>query len=499
MLPELDEVQMLMAERSLSRFIRLGWPNIDPADYITNWHIDATAEYLEDVANGGIRKLIINMPPRHMKSLSVSVAWPAWVWAQAKRSALTGPQVGFLTACYAQSLSVRDSVKCRRLIQSPWYQRQWGDRFGMASDQNTKIKWENDKGGYRIASSVDGTATGEGGDIIIIDDPVSARDALSPTVRQSANDWFDGTMTTRLNNPKTGAYVVVMQRLHEDDLVGHLLDKDRGEWEVLCLPARYEHEHPHVWARDPRKENGTLLWPARVGEKEVKSLETALGSYGTAGQLQQRPAPSEGGMFQRSWFEIVDVLPTGLEFVRDWDLAGTVPAPGRDPDWTVGAKLARCPKGFYYIVDLRRLQGSPQKVEETILTTAREDGYSCTVSLKQDPGQAGKAQVQALTRMLAGYTVTSATETGSKETRASPFSAQCEAGNVKLLRGHWNHEFLDEACVFPFGKHDDQVDATASGFNVLAGRSGGSSWLAMMDMLDDKRELEAANKVGTHG
>ena len=477
-----------MAERSLSDFIRLGWPYIDPADYIGNWHIDAISEHLEGVSNGHIRNLIINMPPRHMKSLSVSVAWPAWTWAQEKRSPLTGPSVGFLTSCYAQSLSVRDSVKCRRLIESPWYQKRWGDRFTLASDQNTKIRWENNHGGYRIASSVDGTGTGEGGDVVIIDDPVSAKDALSPTVRQTANDWFDGTMTTRLNNPKTGAYVLVMQRLHESDLVGHLLEKDRDGWTVLCLPARYEEKHPYVWIRDPRREEGQLLWPERVGEKEVKKIETSLGSYGTAGQLQQRPAPSEGGMFQRAWFKIIDEVPPGLSFVRDWDLAGTVPEPGKEPDWTVGAKLGRTARGDYTVAHIKRFQGSPQTVEQTILTTAREDGYSCVISLKQDPGQAGKAQVQALVRMLAGYTVVVNTETGSKETRANPFASQCEAGNVSVVRAPWLDAFLDEMSVFPFGRKDDQVDATASGFNVLASRFGATAWLAMMEELDAERE-----------
>jgi predicted phage terminase large subunit-like protein len=473
------------AEDSLAEFIRIGWPNIDPADFIANWHIDAISEHLEGVTNGDIRRLIINIPPRHMKSLSCSVAWPAWTWAQERRSALSGPSVGFLATSYAQSLSIRDNVKCRRLVESAWYQRRWGSRFQLTGDQNTKIRFENDQGGYRLASSVDGTATGDGGDIIIIDDPISARDALSPTVRQGANEWFDNTMSTRLNNPKTGAYVVIMQRLHEEDLVGHLLDRG-DDWTHLCLPARYEHDHPAVWARDPRKESGVeLLWPTRMGESEVKKIETALGSYGAAGQLQQRPAPREGGMFKRAWFSVVDAAPAGLTTtVRDWDLAGTVAKPGSDPDWTVGLKMGRDTSGFHYILDIKRFRGSPHEVEQTLLTTAQQDGANTTVSLKQDPGQAGKAQVQALTRMLAGFIVKQSSETGSKETRAAPFAAQCEAGNVRLVRGDWNNAFLDEIEVFPFGRHDDQADAAASAFNVLAANSGPAAWLAALEEAD---------------
>lgn len=488
-LPSLEAVQTALAERSLADFTRLGWPNIDPADYITNWHIDAIAEHLEAVTRGQIRRLIINIPPRHMKSLMVSVAWPAWTWAQERAGPLCGPQVRFLSTSYAQTLSVRDNVKSRRLIESPWFQRRWGHRFKLTSDQNTKIRFDNNQGGYRLASSVDGGTTGDGGDIVTIDDPISAGDALSPKIRTSVNEWFDNTMSTRLNDPKTGAYVAIMQRLHEGDLVGHLL-KRGDEWVHLCLPARYEHDHPFVWARDPRKEDGELLWPERMGETEVKSLEVALGSYGAAGQLQQRPAPREGGMFKRAWFEVVDAAPANLVYVRDWDLAGTVEEPGKEPDYTAGCKIGRCPQGFHYIVDMRHMRGSPLEVEQTILQTAKTDGSNCTISLKQDPGQAGKAQVQALTRMLAGYPVTSATESGSKETRAAPFAAQCEAGNVKLVNGPWVEAFLSEVEVFPFGKHDDQVDAAASGFNVLAANSGPATWLAAMEEAERLRAAQ---------
>jgi predicted phage terminase large subunit-like protein len=485
-LTEIERLQAALAEASLADFIRLGWRWIDPAPFITNWHIEAIAEHLEAVTNGDLRRLIINIPPRHMKSLSVNVGWPAWTWAQKKRSPLSGPGVGFLSTSYAQTLSVRDNVKRRRLIEGPWYQKHWGERFKLTSDQNTKIRFENNQGGYGLASSIDGTGTGEGGDVVIIDDSISAGDALSPTVRAKVNEWFDGTMSSRLNDPKTGAYVIVMQRLHEDDLVGHLLDRG-GDWTHLCLPARYEKNHPYVWPRDPRKEDGELLWPERMGEAEVRNLEVSMGSYGAAGQLQQRPAPREGGMFKRTWFEIVDAAPAGLVFVRDWDLAGTIAMPGSDPDWTVGVKMGRDPRGFHYITDICRFRGSPHEVEQTILRTAQQDGTGTTVSLKQDPGQAGKAQVQAMVRMLAGFVVKTATESGSKETRAAPLAAQAEAGNIKLVRGPWIQEFLNEIELFPFGRHDDQTDAAASAFNVLAANSGPAAWMAMMDEVERRR------------
>jgi predicted phage terminase large subunit-like protein len=498
--PPDELIDYALAESSLEEFIELGWRYIDPADYIGNWHIGAIAEHLEAVANGQCRRLIIMMPPRHMKSLSVSVAFPPWVWAQKKRSPLTGPGVGFLSLSYAQTLSVRDNLKSRRLIDSPWYQRGWGDRFQLTSDQNTKIRFDNDRGGYRIASSVDGTATGDGGDIIIIDDAVSAKDALSPTIRMAANEWFDGTMSTRLNDPKTGAYIVVMQRLHEADLVGHVLEQmkqDGGEeWTVLCLPARYEPDHPHVYRKDPRKKAGELLWPQRMGEKQVRSLEVSLGQYGTSGQLQQRPAPKSGGMFDRANFEIKRAAPAHLEIVRAWDFAASVPKPGTDPDWTAGVKMGKDREGQFWILDVIRFQGSSSQVEKTLKNTASQDKRAVRVRIPQDPGQAGVSQAKSFVRKLAGYSVRYERPTGTKEARATPLSAQVEIGNVFLVEGDWNEPFLQEIELFPFAKHDDQVDAAADAFNELfdADESAGFASMVAQDLAEaaDLKEAEEA-------
>jgi predicted phage terminase large subunit-like protein len=480
-IPPLDEIQRVLAERSLADFIRIGWRYIDPNDYVTNWHIDAICEHLEAVSRGEIKRLIINVPPRHMKSISVSVAWPAWTWIQDDDAApLLGPRVQFLATSYAHSLSIRDSVKCRRVIESPWYKENWGERFSLTSDQNTKIRFDNDRQGYRIATSVEGTATGEGGDIVLVDDPLSAGDAQSPNARQAVIDWWDEVMSTRLNDPKSGAYVVIMQRLHERDLVGHILGRE-SDWTHLCLPARYEQDHPYLWPGDPRTKAGELLWPERIGEPELKKLETALGSYNSAGQLQQRPAPRDGGMFKRAWFKIIEAAPASRKKVRKWDLAATEDAIGADPDWTVGVLMSQDDAGFFTIEDVERLRGSAHEVERTIENTASRDGVSVAIHLNQDPGQAGKAQVAALVRKLAGYNVRSDLESGSKETRATPFSAQCEAGNVRLVKAGWNDAFLDEISSFPNAAHDDQVDASAGAFNFLAPGSGIEGYMAYYD------------------
>lgn len=293
-------------EASLTEFLKSGWRYIDPSPYVPGWHLDAIAEHLEAVTRGEIRRLLINVPPRTSKSSMVSVAWPAWTWCRADDTPLSGPQVQFLFASYAQSLSLRDSVKMRRLVESPWYQKQWGSRFVLTSDQNTKIRFENDRGGYRLATSVGGALTGEGAGIIVCDDPHNAVEMESETVRRATLAWWDESLSTRLNDPKTGAFVVIMQRLHEEDLSGHILSRQEGDWTHLCLPMRFDPSRrceTDIGFTDPRKEDGELLCPERFGEKEVSDLESRLGPFAAAGQLDQAPTPRGGGIIKKEWWQ----------------------------------------------------------------------------------------------------------------------------------------------------------------------------------------------------
>jgi len=207
---------------------------VEPAtDYKDGWHIKAICDHLQAVTDGRIRDLLINVPPRHMKSLCVSVFWPTWVWTRK-------PGVRWLFVSYAQRLSTRDSLKRRRLIQSPWYQKNWGPLYRLTGDQNEKTRFENSATGYCLATSVDGTNTGEGADVIVCDDPHNVRERESEVQRENVTTWWDEVMSTRLNDPNTGARVIVMQRVHEGDLSGHVLNK--GGWDHLCLPAEYEGE-----------------------------------------------------------------------------------------------------------------------------------------------------------------------------------------------------------------------------------------------------------------
>jgi len=301
------EEQRELYEGSLYEFLRAAWKYIDPSPWTDGWCLEAICEHLEAVADGEIRRLLINIPPRCGKSSLISVAFPAWVWAQRFRGPISGPGVQFLHASYAEKLSMRDSVKCRRLIKSPWYQKLWGDRFALMNDQDTKHRFSNDKGGERLITSISGTATGEGAMCFVIDDANAANEAESEATITSTNDWWDQSARTRLNDPKTGAFVGVQQRLAENDWTGHVLEAAADEWDHVCLPMRYEADRSFVTSigwKDPRQVEGELMWPERFGEEEVSSLERTLGPWGAAGQLQQRPTPKGGGIIKREWWRL---------------------------------------------------------------------------------------------------------------------------------------------------------------------------------------------------
>jgi predicted phage terminase large subunit-like protein len=450
----LADIDRLICQRSLAEFCKKAWPIIEPGtELVWGWHIEAICEHLEAVSRGEILRLLINMPPRHMKSTIVSVMWPAWEWT-------FKPESRWLCASYALQLSIRDTLASRRLIESPWYQSLFGEEFILTTDQNTKTRF------------------GEGGDRIVVDDPHNVKDTDSPTKREAVIQWWSKTMSTRINDPKRSAKVVVMQRIHERDLSAHIVEEETHEnWDHLCLPARLEKNHPvrkpdaptSTGWKDPRSDEGELLWPDRYDDEAQGKIEMSLGSYGAAGQCQQRPSPAGGGMFMRAWFSVVDDYPRGHDamIMRYWDLAGTEATADNDPDWTIRAK-GFVLDGVLWVVDVRRARVSPGAVDDLVKATAHEDGIRCEVRIEQEPGSSGKKVIDDFQRKtLPGFPVKGDRPTGPKAERWRPLIVAAEAGNVRLLRGAWNKPVLDVLESIPTGAHDDDADALAGLFNML--------------------------------
>jgi predicted phage terminase large subunit-like protein len=473
----LPKLKTELAQRSLSYFAKQAWHVVEPStEYTHGWHIDAICEHLEAVSSGQIRNLIINIPPRHAKSLLISVFWPVWTWT-------IKPEIRWLFASYADSLAVRDSLKCRRIILSPWYQAQWGEVFQLTGDQNAKTRFENSKTGYRVATGVGGVSTGEGGDIVAVDDPIKSFDASSLAARESVIEWWDLAMSTRLNNPKTSAKVVVMQRLHENDLTGHLLEKmqaDGEHYEHLCLPVEYEKTQRVTclgW-RDPRTEPNELLWPERFDRKAVDALKRALGSYGTAGQLQQHPSPAEGGLLKRMWWRFwigkdtspapvttrladgtiyehpqVTLPDTFDDMIQSWDMTFK---DTKGSDFVAGGvwgqEGANC-----YMLDLTHkrmdITATIQAVKD--LSVKWPETYAKIVEDKAN----GPAVIGMLQGQISGLIAYD--PKAGKAGRVNAVSPQIESGNVYLPHptiAPWVYEMIDECAAFPNGAHDDMVD-----------------------------------------
>jgi len=409
--------------------------------------------------------------PTH-NSLAVSVFWPCWVW-------LNDPSSRWLFSSYAQELSTRDSLKCRRLLSSEWYTKRWGHKFHLTGDQNQKTRFENDKTGYRLATSVSGLVTGEGGDFIVCDDPHNVKQAESDAVRKGTLRWWDESMSTRGNNPKTVVKVVDMQRLHEADLTGHWLEKSKEDVVHLILPARFEKENKCVTVigfEDPRTEEGEPLWKNLYDEEALTALEKDLGSeYAIAGQLQQRPSPRGGGLFAVDNFNYIDhIAPSEIvRTVRYWDKGGT-----DDPNnaLTGGCKMHKMKNNSYIVEHVVSGLWKAPKREEMIKRVAENDGRGVTIGIEQEPGSGGLESADSTVKNLAGFSVKKDKVTGDKVTRAEPYATQIEIGNVYLLKGAWNADFVKQHELFPMGLRKDLVDCSSGAFNLLTGKGRAGTW-----------------------
>ena len=514
---QLDDLDRADCEDSLYKFLKNSWKYVDSSEFTDGWPIEAVAEHLQAVADGEIKRLIVNIPPRCAKSSLTSVAFPAWVWLQPPQwnSPTSGAGVQFLHASYAQQLSLRDSVKCRRMIESVWYQRLWGDRFKLTGDQNTKSRFDNDRSGSRLSTSVGSALTGEGGNIIVVDDPNAAQEAFSEATIQSTIEWWDSALSTRLNDPKTGAFIVIQQRLGEEDLTGHIMSKDVGDWTHLCLPMRYEwerHTYTGIGWNDPRglddegeplikvmsngdripvsstaheelvKREGMLLWPERFGEEEVKGLERRLGPWATAGQLQQRPEPKGGGIIKADWWQTWEAAhyPDMAMIIASLDTAYTSKTEN-DPSaltiWgvfsgdvvaqnlkTIGNETDRVFSESHPRVMLMSAWEGRHELHELVEKVAVSCRKMKVDKLLIENKAAGHSVAQEIKRLY-GYEnfAVQLYDPKGQDKLARLYSVQHIFAEKMIYapRRRWADAVIQQVGQFPKGKHDDLVDTVS--------------------------------------
>ena len=461
--PPLDLIDKLIAEKSLHEFIKQAWPIVEPdTPLLDNWHIGLLCEHLEAVSLGQIRNLLINIPPRTMKSLIVSVFWQVWEWTMR-------PATRWLYSSYSGDVSTRDSLKCRRIIESSWFRSQWGNVFRLTGDQNVKTRFENNRTGYRIATSAGVSIIGEGGDILVVDDPNDLKKIYSDVHLDSINQWLDEVWSTRFNDPTTGRKVVIQQRAHERDATGHLLSQG-VKWEHICIPMEFDGKRRStiLGIYDPRQEPGELLWPDRFTPAVLIDSKKVMGSFGIAGQFQQSPAPAGGGILKRECWKYYKAIPKKFdEIILSFDMTFKKLT---DNDFVVGQGWGRIGADKYLLpVRIRERMGfaaSCQAVRNLKGT------YPSAIAVLVEDKANGPAVIETLQKEIAG--IIPIEPEGGKEARAFAIQPQQEAGNLYLpdpSLAPWIEEFVGECTSFPRGAHDDQVDACTQAVHWLSNRA----------------------------
>ena len=454
----LQKIRAELARRSLLEFTQQAWPILEPGVKMKQgWALEAICEHLEAVIRGDIKRLVINIPPGASKSRLTRVMMPLFIWTHK-------PWARIIGASYALNLSERDNYYARTVLQTDWYQKNFG--VSISSEQGAKVNFDNTSMGGLRAISVGGATTGFRGDFLILDDAHNSSEGESDAKRSEAVQWFLETFQTRVNDLDNSPIIVVGQRIHEDDVYSAAIDLG---YEHLNIPMEWEEEQRKTtsigWT-DPRTTEGELMWPERFSADAVERLKKAMGPYAASAQLQQCPVPRKGGMFQVDNIRQIDELPDeNFIAVRAWDLAGSE---GKGA-YTVGTKMLYGETSQqFYVVDVVRKQLGGGAVRQLIEKTAEEDGVSTKIIVPKDPGAAGKVVVEDIIALLHGYNAKAEAQSGSKETRAEPLASQVEIGRVNVLKRTWTKAWLDELRFFPKSRFKDQVDATASAFNELS-------------------------------
>jgi predicted phage terminase large subunit-like protein len=441
-----------LLRQDLSTFAARCFYDLNPqTELAMNWHLEVIAAKLTAVRQGKIRRLIINLPPRHLKSLMASIAFPAWCLGH-------DPSAQVLCVSYAEALSNKLARDCRSIILSPWYRRIFPTR--LAAHRQAVQEFLTTRQGYRLATSNGGVLTGRGADIILIDDPLKPEEALSDTQRQAANEWFSHTLYSRLNNKRTGAIVVIMQRLHEDDLVGHVLTQE--PWEVISFPAIAEEDEVHkietiLRPRTFVRRRGEALHPEREPLDTLDRIRQTIGEYNFAGQYQQSPAPLGGGLVKAEWFKYYGEKDRPESFdriVQSWDTANKATELS---DFSVCTTWGVKGKNLFLLAVFR------QRLEYPALKRAVREQL-CQFGANEVLIEDKASGTQLIQELIADgcHGVTRYQPTCDKIMRLHAQTALIENGFVHIPEtAPWLAVYPHELTVFPKGKHDDQVDSTA--------------------------------------
>ena len=461
---------------TLKEFVEQAWRLLEPVSTLVwNWHLDLICEYLTLIRDGQFKNvcgdlegIIFNVPPRTMKSLLITVFFPIWVWT-------TDPSRRFMFVSYSEKLSTQHSVFRRSIIGSPWYQEEWGSVFSLSRDQNVKSHYENSSRGTMFSTGMQATATGMGGDILIFDDPLNPEQAISQVEREAVNLRFDTTFRSRINDPATGVKIIIMQRLHELDLTGHVLARESSRWKHVSLPAVAEKDQHWKFPESKEIVNqkaGQLLWPARLPQSFLDSQRIGMGSWAFNGQYLQTPAPLDGGIVKRQWVRFYRQLPEKFEFmVQSWDCTFSG---GQENDFVAGQVWARF-GGKYFMLPYRtydRLDFGPTMAA---IKACHAKFPQANAVLIEDKAN-GPAIISELQKEIAG--VVAVNPEGGKLARAQATAPLWESGSIELpdpqiFGCNWIEDYLHNICTFPKAAHDDDVDATSQALIYMRSRLGG--------------------------
>jgi predicted phage terminase large subunit-like protein len=424
--------------------------------FAPNWHLEVLCAKLQEVAEGRCKRLIINIPPRHLKSHTASIAFPAWVLGR-------DPTKQILCVSYTQELSEKLARECRKLMQSDLYRSTFSTRI--SEDRQAVADFETTEGGNRFSTSVNGVMTGRGADIIIIDDPIKADDAASDLRRTNVNEWYDNTLRSRLNNQETGAIIIVMQRLHTDDLVGHV--RECEDWDLVCFPAIATHDEEFVvdtlfGRRSIQRKKNSILQPALTSAETLDLLRNVMTSYNFAAQYQQDPQPPEGNLIKRAWLKTYKGGDRPANFdkvVQSWDTANTA---SESADYSVCTTWGVIGRYLYLLDVFRRRMEFP---ELTRMVRHLADSWKADLVLVEDKAS-GTQLIQQMQADRFTKVKAAPKQDGDKYMRAYVQTSNIESGYLLVpADAPWLDTYIAELTSFPNSKYADQVDSTV---NMLA-------------------------------